>query len=282
MRKLLPLLFFCGVCFPSVGAGPSPAKLTGIINLPGYKCALLECFDPDLRRIEQFTLQEGQRVGWVEILQIDPINGVVKLKVRSSLTNEVLNLDLGSWDAGGETQPSAHPAIQLREAALDEVISLYAEFMQRTVLRPPLAKNPVTLRAEAANQAEAAAVVARSLADKGLTNILDGNKFVMIVPVERASMANPHSAQLEFPPAVPTTPKSGSSPEEIIPSGTINFPGTDLYQVLSIYAEMIGRQFDRNADFPWRGKTIFLRTQSPLTKEEAIYALDTVFRAFSI
>jgi general secretion pathway protein D len=74
-----------------------------------------------------------------------------------------------------------------------------------------------------------------------------------------------------------TLPGAGSTntpPEDTLPAGTINFPATDLNQVLQIYAELVGRTVLRPTTLP--APTITLKTQTPLTRREAIQAFDAV------
>jgi general secretion pathway protein D len=72
-----------------------------------------------------------------------------------------------------------------------------------------------------------------------------------------------------------TSPPAPSALEEIIPAGTINFPATDLKDVLQIYSELVNRTVLRPANLG--SPQITLKTQTPLTKKEAIMALDAVF-----
>ena len=81
-------------------------------------------------------------------------------------------------------------------------------------------------------------------------------------------------------PAAPTTSPAAvaaaltaAQPEETIPPGTINFQGVDVNQVLEIYAQLVGRTLLRAA-LP--EAKIVLKTQTPLTKTEAIQALQAV------
>ena len=57
----------------------------------------------------------------------------------------------------------------------------------------------------------------------------------------------------------------------------LEFRGADLSQVLLLYAHLTGSKFRPGEGLP-SGPQIHLTSQTPLTKEEAIYALDTVFR----
>jgi general secretion pathway protein D len=80
-----------------------------------------------------------------------------------------------------------------------------------------------------------------------------------------------------LPPLVTVTPNTASTnnapPEEMIPAGNINFQGVDVSQVLDVYAQLVGRTMLR-AGLP--SAQIILRTETPLTKTEAIQALQAV------
>ena len=71
---------------------------------------------------------------------------------------------------------------------------------------------------------------------------------------------------------VATTPVI-TPPEEMIPPGTIDFTSADVSQVLDIYAKLVNRTVLHGA-LP-EGK-IVLKTQTPLTKTEAIQALQAM------
>jgi general secretion pathway protein D len=71
-------------------------------------------------------------------------------------------------------------------------------------------------------------------------------------------------------------PRAGitNAPEEMIPPGTIDFRGADLNQVLELYAMLRQRTILRAANLA--SPTFVLKTQTPLTKTEAIKALDAM------
>jgi general secretion pathway protein D len=71
----------------------------------------------------------------------------------------------------------------------------------------------------------------------------------------------------------PVTPADNSPAEEMIPAGNINFQGVDVNQVLDVYAQLVGRTVLR-AGLP--AAQIVLKTETPLTKTEAIQALQAV------
>jgi general secretion pathway protein D len=73
---------------------------------------------------------------------------------------------------------------------------------------------------------------------------------------------------------VSTDAGTNNALEEVLPAGMINFPATDLNQVLQVYGELVGRTVLRPTSLP--APTITLKTQTPLTKREAIQAFDAV------
>jgi general secretion pathway protein D len=72
----------------------------------------------------------------------------------------------------------------------------------------------------------------------------------------------------------PLSTNTNVSADDMLPAGTINFPATDLNQVLKIYAELVGRTVLRPTTLP--APTITLITQTPLSRREAIQAFDAV------
>ncbi len=84
-----------------------------------------------------------------------------------------------------------------------------------------------------------------------------------------------------IPPAMPAPAAAGpddastnaTAQEEMIPAGNINFQGVDVSQVLEVYAKLVGRTLLR-ASLPQ--SSIILKTETPLTKSEAIEALQAV------
>jgi general secretion pathway protein D len=100
----------------------------------------------------------------------------------------------------------------------------------------------------------------------------------------RAATNNPAGTPAGLPAtasAVPTTtpgtpafsPGNTAAPEREVAGITFNYEGVDVNQVLNVYADMVGRTLLR-AGLPQA--TIVLKTQSPLTRTEAIEALQAV------
>ena len=83
------------------------------------------------------------------------------------------------------------------------------------------------------------------------------------------SIATPPSTLTATDPA-----QAGGPAEEVFPPGLIKFQDADITQVLEIYQELTGRTVMRPANLPATKVTI--RSQTPLTRKEAIQALDSI------
>ena len=73
----------------------------------------------------------------------------------------------------------------------------------------------------------------------------------------------------------PAAPEVGAAPEEIIPPGLIDFSSADVNQVLGVYEKLVGRTLLRAPGLPLT-TPIVLKTMTPLTRTEAIQALQAV------
>jgi general secretion pathway protein D len=89
-------------------------------------------------------------------------------------------------------------------------------------------------------------------------------------PAPAAAPASPAAAPAD---ANADAASASAQPEEMIPAGNINFQGVDVSQVLEVYAKLVGRTLLR-AGLP--SASIILKTETPLTKTEAIEALQAV------
>jgi hypothetical protein len=252
----------------------SPPRLAGIVSLVDQSCAVLEVEGPQGSRARQIILSEGQREEDVEVEKIEPEKGSVKL---------VLGGAGGTTVRLNTTTNLPVRGIVLEDVRLDAVLGLFDQFTNRSLLRwPYLPASSFSLRAPAKDEAGAARVLEKALVAEGLSIIPDGEKFLMIVPKSKAARVNPHA-----PGAIASTgsgtniqaaaPGSGGSEEGLIAPGMIDFRGADLWQVEQIYSSMVGRTFDAG-DSPHLSGAIFFRTQTRLTKEEALYAIETMLR----
>ena len=96
---------------------------------------------------------------------------------------------------------------------------------------------------------------------------------LLFIPQVQAAIARPRSTRIK---------NAGQQPSnaiKLIQAGDISWTGTFPMQVAEIYASIIGRKLDSDA---WTGlrfdnSVIIFRNEKALTKEELLYALDTLF-----
>jgi RNA polymerase sigma factor (sigma-70 family) len=254
--------------------------VTGIIDLPECRAAAVEIrFSVMVRsnavlRTNHMILKEGQSDRQYpfrgtnlvfEIRQIDSDSGSVKVRENGLDAEYALE---GPED--NRASPSARPGgkltLRLRNADLAEVLELYAEFIGRTVLcHPAIKRVPFNLSAAAVDQAGAAREVERVLKERGISTVPDGDTFEFVVPTELARSV----LKAAGPP-----PRPATANDEVVAKGTINFKNLDLFEVLQIYAELNGRKWPSNDRPP--GSLVFLHSQTPLTKAEVNYAIETL------
>jgi general secretion pathway protein D len=104
------------------------------------------------------------------------------------------------------------------------------------------------------------------------TAVVSPNPPIQVAP-GIPSIPNPNVAAATPPPVVvPAAPIN--SPEPVIPAGEINFPGVDINQFLLFYGQLVGRTVLRPTAMP--AGLITFKTETPLTKSEAIHALNEV------
>ncbi len=249
---------------------PSQPKLIGLAHsADGQPLAMLELGRGENGHPpERLALHEGERLGSVEVLAID----LVKAQVILRMAGKEITLPL----ATGTTNASP-TALSLRQADLETVLRLYAEAVGRTVLQHPrLPVVSLSLAAPATNRLDTLHALEALLKTNEIVVLPEGEHFVMVVPKALAMQATRQRS-----------PKSGAAAERYarrdtgkpleIGAGEINFLNTDWRQVAQVYAELRGRTLiPPGRELP-SGK-IVLHTQTPLTKEEVVYALDILFR----
>jgi len=269
MKKSILLLLLICLSLPQLVADPSPSnpRLAGIVNLPEQKLALLFT-DPKSSSSNWgwVLLSELQSQEGIEVRRITPETGAVELLFGG--TNVQLTV---SPPGGGNLVPISGGGLVLVKAGIDPVLDLYGLFKNRTLLRSPrLPATTFTLAALATNRVQAGLVLEKALAGKGIVTIPDGDKFLMVVPESEASTVKPRSSEIK-------TSRGDESKPELIPVGNIRFTKVDLRQVAQVYAALIGRKLDLTQGFTRETGFIKFHNQTPLSKEESVYALDTLF-----
>jgi hypothetical protein len=253
---------------------PSPPRLAGIVSVGARPCAVLEVTYLRHSSAKSFILSEGQREEDVEVTKIAPEKGSVELALQGTNSTTVrLN----------DTTNLLVPGIVLEDVALNEVLQLFAQCTNRSLLPwPDLPAISFNLRAAAKDRAGAARILEGAIVAKDLSIISDGEKFLMIVPKSKAATVKPRAPSARASAGSgnktqPAAPGSGGTGQEPLPPGMVDFRNADVAQVADIYAMMLHRQLDHRERMP-AGGTITFTTVTSITKEEGIYALETLLR----
>jgi hypothetical protein len=177
---------------------------------------------------------------------------------------------LGAMSSRAQTQTDAPTKTWNLEQALDAYQTLTGKTILRKLQLPALT---LTLTNELSSNGPAAlAHLESELNRSGLQVLQDGPHFVWVVPrngTELLTNLPLRGAEL----ALLAKQLPANNPE-LLPAGAINFPSTDLENVLPIYAELRDRTILRPTFLP--AARIRFVTACPLSKEEAIYAMTTV------
>jgi len=158
-------------------------------------------------------------------------------------------------------------SIALEEADLFQVLDIYQELTGRTVLRGAwLPPTKISLRNQSAlTQSEASYAFELALALNHLSLVPHEEKFVFAVPTAAV-------ARLDSVPKLPAEDKPADLSD--FPPGLIKFLDVEVASVLKVYAALTGQAVTTPAALP--PAKITIRTQTPLTRREAIHALDAV------
>jgi hypothetical protein len=241
-------------------------RLVGFINLPTFrKVVILQDLQDSKHRAR--ILGKGEREGEVEVVAISPTELSATLTVHTN-RNVKLTMEGAKIDPGTPT-----PTILLQNVNFRSVLDLYQNFCQRTLLmHPKLSNAPFTFRSSATNEAGAVGDLQKAFAEREIVMVPDGEKFLMIAPEYAAASLQPRSMQ-----AKPNDSNGDPHKEEMIPPGTIDFRGADTYQVLAVYGMLVDHKLSQTSRLPPHDFSgYFLKTQTPLSRTEAIYALEAL------
>jgi len=268
-------IFFVLFAAPPLQVRAEPATsplLTGIVNLPEMKFALLE-IDVDARKA-QLMLREGQRDGPIEVIEIRPNEGRVKVKTKDEADARWLSLEFATNSASGA------PTILLNNAGLDSLLYVYTRCALRSLLQHPRLRRETkfTLNSRAGTADEARNLIEDALGEKLIVTIPDGEKFIMVVPKAEASRVRPNAPKgSSSPTPVVQAPPKAVPENEILPAGVVDLRGAPDAQVVLLYADLIGRKLDQSERFPSSGQPkIFFVSVTPLTRPESTYAIETL------
>ena len=216
---------------------------------------------------EETILSEWQRdhnadIGVREINSKD-----LSVKLNHAGVELDLLISVTNVQSGGSS-----PTIAFDRASLQSAIELYQQFSLRAALIWPQMPSATISFQSSGKSNDVAALIQKQFSDLGLVCINDGDSFVMIVPKEQKSLVKPHSPN----PAVPVK-KIISKDSSAAPEGVLALRNADVTQILEIYAQLLKTSFNRE-DYRRisTGEPITFSTPVSLSKDEAIYALETM------
>ena len=228
-------------------------------NLPGTKFRLStgSLSKDDARRELEAALRskgiETQDRGGKFVFVVQPRDTAALAEIR----------ELPTQAAGDEMFPAG--LIKFVSADLSQALEIYQELSGRTILRPsrlPWASLTVRSQREA-SRAEAIWMLDALLAINGVTMVPEGDKFVFALPVGPTAR----------PPAIPLEAASMPATEgEMLPAGGLKWSDADTDAMLEVFASLVGRDALR----PVPAAKVSIRTQRPLTRTEAVYALNAL------
>jgi hypothetical protein len=255
-------------------------RLVGLINHSYDQYAVLEAAGSSNR---YFLLRKNESHEGVTLLKIKPKTGTVKLQLGA--TNPIVTLVLDGWAAShpkgtgvsglldrlSKALNAAPQRLILNKANTDLVMFLYSQFSGRTLIRSPrLPASTFDLDIGVSGPNDTARRLKKALRAKGISTIEEGEKFLLVVPESESQTAKLLASKLKSSPFAYGRPG-------LFPEGTfINFPNTDLSQVIKLYADLTGRKLDQTQHLPPLKGTVNFTTQTALSAEECVYALETL------
>ncbi len=274
--------------FYMIGSGePAPTKLTlhfksadlaqvlEIYQILSGRTVLRAASLP-LTRISTRTQTELTRTEAVQALEsILSMNGIANVPrgekfVFVAQTNQVGRLSFISDPPadlpGAEFFPPG--LIKFQEADVSQVFEICQELRGRTLLKPShLPHFGISVRSQTQmTRDQAIWMLDAMLALGDIAVVPHGEKFFFALP----GIENPAL------PAFEANPVSASvNAQENFPAGLIKFQSADLSQVLPVYAALLGRK-PMTPDRTTPAVKLDIRTQTPLTRAEAVFALDAL------
>ncbi len=284
-KELLCRVFpiFAGALLAAAADSPGQEpRLRGIVCFSTNEFALLENTAlPAWRGV--MMLGKGQREGDTEVLEISSAAGKVRLREAGKPMEVGFEAELppeawlGSPSGGQKAEPGPGAFfLRLQQAGPAHVFKVYQLLAGRSLIRPsalPAFRLDVGCK-DAAGTEDLRKAIERALAPKGIMFRLDGEKFVLAGSERDLGRVTPQVGELAAQLGRQRAAAAPGTAEQVLGLGTINFPGTDVNQVLTIYQELANRTLLRPATLP--APIISFQNRTPLTLVEALYAFQAL------
>jgi hypothetical protein len=152
--------------------------------------------------------------------------------------------------------------LKFNEADISQVLDIFQELTGRTVLKAGNLSHPkITVRSQTALSRAEAQWVLEAGVRLGDIALASREKFVFALPASRGAAV----------PEFDTNSALAPARERPLPAGGLKFSEATSRQVLEVYAQLLGRDAVLENVPACR---FTLRSQTPLTHSEAVYALD--------
>lgn len=262
----------CGLLSFFVVAQPFPerpqlyVRLTGIIDLPNQKEALLEV------QLQEFvSLAEGKEWNGIEVEQIDRLAGTVVVRQGEFKTTLTLQAK--------ERDPAEN--LFFDGIKVSQLVNVFSDWTGRTVICSPRVRDrTITGSGKATSNAQGAKLIEEFLAKQKISVVRHDAKLVFIVPKEEEArlpdvIAWVTEHALEYRQEGETKPgEIKLKPGEIIP--VIVFENMPLMQAVDFYGSVVRRKILDPGRLPSPMTRISFRGQGGLTREEAIFGLEAL------
>jgi type II secretory pathway component GspD/PulD (secretin) len=166
-------------------------------------------------------------------------------------------------------QTFAPGGINFTGADILQVLDLYQELSGRTIFRQmSIPAQKFTMRNETElTQGEAVALIENTLAKAGVKMVPEGKKFVYVIRADSKPSLPKFDAK--------AMAEKIEKPDEVFSAGLVRMVGASNEQILGLYSALVGRKaVPPAANVPVRN--FDLRTQTELTRAEAVFALEAI------
>jgi hypothetical protein len=236
-------------------------RLVGIVNATNKPQAVLvmpRLPTPDFWSPAVPQLHAGESASGYEVMSIDPASGTVRL--RHTKSAQQTDTKLARLEGG------RNYALHFERAPLTTVIDTYQILSGRTVIHSPqLVGAEIDAHIPATERTEMLAALAKALEAQDTWLIPYADKFAFALPARHKALAE------SIPPPRPTP-----ADDAVIPPGLIKFTSADLVHVLDYYTQLSGRTVLHPNNLS--ATKITFRTQTPLSRAEAIWVLEAALR----
>jgi hypothetical protein len=243
-------------------------QLRGVMNVEGFKAALLEIdyFPPGntnaFHRYAGSTrlINEGDKIedsafqgtkATIELLKVDSEN--LQVALRDDGVEKHYSIPLG------QGMPSGQMKFALANAPIDNAADIYSIFTGRVILIHPELENRsvgfFSAWPKTPTKAEEARVLEKYFGGQEIATVPQGSTFFLLVPSNRTNLFKSAPANLE---------------PQVEP-----FVFADMISAMKMYENLTEKtQTERNSV---QNSHLYLHTMRPISKSEAIYAIETLF-----